>query len=210
MLYSTVGPGNKKWFEEINSILSFYLQPHTQPAPDIERVAHLRLPKPTDQSALKNAFLGDVQLSRAGQWLDDWDITSQNNGVYWVAAARNKMGSPASHISLSLPHLPRPVVIPSAFSAWWSCTHCPYWLPQYFILFLHWHTSWLLQLFWVPVYTTPRRIMLFKGFLLGLSTTLTWHQVQNPCGVQHFTPPSLHKYTLSILSLLFWHVLLEQ
>jgi len=37
--------------------------------------------------------------------------------VYPVAAARSKANSPASHGFPSLPHLPRPVVIPSALSA---------------------------------------------------------------------------------------------
>lgn len=97
--------------------MSFYLQPHTQPAPGIQGVAHLRLSKLIDHSTLKNAFLGDVQLSRPAQWLEDWDITSQNNGVYPVAAARSKGSSPASQGALSLLHLPSPVVIPSAFNA---------------------------------------------------------------------------------------------
>lgn len=151
-------PRKHKCFEGINTIVSFYLQPPTQPAPATPRVADWRLSKLNNHSALKNLFLGDVQPSRPGQWLEDWDVTSQSNEVYPVAAARSKASSPASRGSLSLPCLPRPVVIPS--TPWWSRTA----RPQYFILFLHWHTSLLLQPFWVPVYTAPRRIALFKGF----------------------------------------------
>lgn len=47
--------------------MSFYLQSHTQPAPDVQRVTQSRLPEFTDYSALKNAFLGDVKLARPGQ-----------------------------------------------------------------------------------------------------------------------------------------------
>lgn len=156
MLCSTVGPGNTNALKEsIPSCLFICSCPHSLLLPRQE----LRIEGfPNNHSALKNVFLGDVQPSRPGQWLEDWDVTSQSNGVYPVAAARSKASSPASRGSLSLPCLPRPVVIPS--TPWWSRTA----RPQYFILLLHWHTSLLLQPFWVPVYTAPRRIALFKGF----------------------------------------------
>ena len=185
--------------------MSFYLQPHTQPAPDI-------------QSCTFKVFQTYQSLSteKCISWwcsaLKTWSMTGRlrhyyNNGVCLVTAARSKASSPASHGSLSLPCLPRPVVIPSAFNAIVKLYCLPtvlHFIPPLTYIIV---AAALLSacLHYAKKDSTFQRI-----FLLGLNTAPTWPQVPSSCGAQCFTPSSLHRYTLSVLSLLFWHVLLEQ
>lgn len=106
--------------------MSFYLQPHTQPASSIQRVTHLRFAKLTNHSALKNAFLGDVQLSRPGQWLEEWKMTSQNNGVYPVAAARSKL-LPQWATALLSPWCHGGAVLPAHRTSFYPPTDIHFW-----------------------------------------------------------------------------------
>lgn len=123
MICSTVGPRNKNSLR--NQFYHLFTCSPTHSLLLTYSVARVRLSKLADCSALTNRFLSDVQLQRTGQQLEDWDITSQNNRFYLVAAAESKANSPPSHGSLSLPCLPRPVVIPSACNATVKLHACP-------------------------------------------------------------------------------------